>query len=175
MVKPKYVGLLCGIRTLLIMMFGLWRVCSAMTSVFDSLISRRYYYAHSMVTLTSLCSSSLFHPKRIRSSANRRWLILWSNSGILTPQSSIRLSFRESISGITLNHIGEDIPPYRTPFCIWKALDSLLLIRSWLVPAWHISASIETVSGLHPTSFIVSYSCGRFTESKAFFRSIRQQ
>ena len=156
-------------------MLGFWRVCSAMTSVLDSLISRRYCYAHYMVVRTYLCSSKLFHPKRMMSSAKSRWFILWSNWGILIPQSSSWLSRLESISGITLKHIGEDIPPYLTPFYILKALDSLLLIRSLLVPSWHISASIATVSGLHPTSTIVSYSCGRLTESNAFFRSIRQQ
>ena len=50
-------GLLAWILSWLMIMLGLWRVCSAMTSVLDSLISRRYCYAHSMVVRTNLCSS----------------------------------------------------------------------------------------------------------------------
>ena len=128
-----------------------------------------------MVMVTSLCSSSLFHPKSNKSSAKSRWLILCDIIGIRMPQSSTSFSLLDSISGMTLKHMGEEIPPCLTPFCIVNVRDSLLLMRSLLVPSCCSSASIATVSGFHPVLTSVSYSCGRLTESNAFFRSINQQ
>ena len=78
--------------------------------------------------------------------------------GILTPQSLTHFSRLESISEIMLKHIGEDIPPYLTPFCIQKGRDSLYLICSLLDPSCYSSASIATVSGFHPSYNKVSYS-----------------
>lgn len=156
-------------------MLGWRRVWRAITSVLDSFISKLYYWAHSIVVITSLCSSSLLQPKSIRSSAKRRWLILCATMGILTPQSSSSLRRRVSISGIILNHMGDDMPPYLTPFWIGNGRVSLLLTRSLLVPSCCSSANIATVCGFHPEFTRVSYSCGRLTESKAFFKSISQQ
>ena len=103
--NPRYVGLLFCIVTPLICICGFLPVFRAIVSVLFSLISSLYCVAHSVVNLTSLRSSSLFLPNRMRSSAKKRWLILWAIFGSLIPHSyASTLSFLVSISGITLNH-----------------------------------------------------------------------
>ena len=96
--------------------------------------------------------------------------------GSLIPHScASSLSFLVNISGMTLNHIGEEIPPCLTPLLILKGLEPLLLIRSLLVPSKHISESISTVSSSHPRSSMVLYRIFLLIESNAFFKSMSHQ
>ena len=76
---------------------------------------------------------------------------------------------------MTLNHIGEEIPPCLTPLLILNGLDPRLLIRSLLVPSCHIAESISTVSPSHPRSSMVLYRSFLLIESNAFFRSMSHQ
>ena len=91
-------------------------VCNAMIYVLVSLISSLYLAAHLSVIRMSFLSSSWLFPNRIMSSANSKWFIHPYIPGIRTPQYSAFLSFFVSISGMTLNHIGDEIPPCLTPF-----------------------------------------------------------
>ena len=116
--NPRYVGLLDGITLSFIFTYGCLVVCSAITSVLFSFMSRLYYFAHSSVARISLFSCSGLVPNNIISSAKSRWFSHPSIPGILTPQYYRLFNFLDSISGMTLNHIGEDMPPCLTPFYI---------------------------------------------------------
>ena len=76
---------------------------------------------------------------------------------------------------IKLKHVGDEIPPYRTPFSTLNDLDVSLFRISELVSLEYISASIAMVSHSIWKFLIVSYSFCLFTESKAFRRSMSQQ